>query len=68
MSKDNETDCCGNCYYWLEKTRWMESETKEVIAGECHRFPPTTDGHQNVFPQTKSDVWCGEHKKKGKRK
>lgn len=63
MCKNNETDCCKTCAFWKEY-QWhgMASVSEELVTGECHRNPPSTDGHRNFFPTTKSTEWCGEHK------
>ena len=61
-------DCkCSECCFWDENEyRGMSSIDEELITGECHRNPPTTDGHLTYFPTTKAQEWCGEFKK-GKR-
>ena len=53
---------CINCEYYQPLGN----------AGHCHRFPPNQDGKGtstiDEFPMVKEDDWCGEHKKKGKKK
>lgn len=63
MQKLCNKDCCKTCAYWKEN-QWhgMASVSEELITGECHRKPPSTDGHLTFFPTTKSSEWCGEHK------
>ena len=55
-------ECCGNCKYWRNKRSWMESETEQVTEAECHRNPPSSNGHDTYFPRVLSNNWCGEHK------
>lgn len=63
MCKQNEQDCCKTCAYWKENPhRGMMTIEEELIIGECHRNPPSTNGHLSFFPSTKSTTWCGEHK------
>ena len=63
MCKTDEKDCCKTCAFWKENQwRGMASVSEELITGECHRNPPSTDGHLTFFPTTKSTDWCGEHK------
>ena len=57
-----EDACCENCVFWRNKFSWMESETQRIYAAECHRLPPSTNGHDTFFPKVKSTNWCGEHK------
>ena len=61
MAKDNE--CCGICLFWRNKFSWMDDNCKTVYAAECHRLPPSTNGHDTYFPKVKSDNWCGEFKR-----
>ena len=61
---DCKQENCGRCVFWKENEyRGMASVTEELIIGECHRNPPSTDGHLTFFPTTKSKQWCGEFKK-----
>lgn len=58
---ENKESCCENCIYWRNRFSWMESETHTAYAAECHRFPPSTNGHNSYFPKVRSTNWCGEH-------
>jgi len=63
MYKAHITDCCRNCAFWDENPhRGMISVDEELVMGDCHRKPPSTDGHLSFYPTTKSSDWCGEHK------
>ena len=65
----SKEECCKECIFWNENQyRGMASINEELITGECHRNPPSTDGHLTFFPTTKAQDWCGECKlpKKGK--
>ena len=56
---------CEKCVYWE--------------AGLCKRYPPSrfSGNYQGdpelkyysyIFPETESDCWCGEYKRKGEQK
>ena len=63
MCKPDKNACCKNCAFWNENPhRGMISVKEELITGDCHRNPPSTDGHLSFYPNTKSTDWCGEHK------
>lgn len=60
---ETKEECCAKCIYWKENQhRGMVSLSEELITGQCHRNPPSTDGHLSFFPETKSSEWCGECK------
>ena len=65
--KGCEYENCGLCRFWKKLYDELETDMQETHWGECHRNPPTTDGHLTYFPTTKAQEWCGEFKK-GKRK
>jgi hypothetical protein len=45
---------CGNCRFW-------NKQVDRPIAGYCQRFPPTMiDADYQEWPETGSEVWCGE--------
>lgn len=53
---------CGSCSFWRNKHQWLSEDMTTKTSGECHRMPPTTDGHLSSFPKTDSGTWCGEYK------
>ena len=60
MAKKQE--CCENCKFWKNKHTWMETEDRQISDAECHRNPPSTNGHDTYFPRVFSNNWCGEFK------
>ena len=54
---------CDHCFFWCNQRRWIDENLKEQRDGECHRKPPTTNGHVSYFPRVRSNNWCGEFKR-----
>ena len=59
---------CESCRYWkiAEHTEAF-GERGARGAGRCRRHPPTTTGkfhHEDRFPLTAFDDWCGEYEKR----
>ena len=55
--------CCLNCMCW-EAIRVVSGVSAQDIEihGACHRFPPSRNGQQTLFPMTRASTWCGEWK------
>ena len=59
----NEDEKCEKCAFWRNPHRWIDEYMVTWCDGECHRNPPSTNGHLSYFPRTQSGNWCGEFKR-----
>ena len=60
MKKINDYKC-KDCIFWVRRDIGGTMVLKESdMFGECHRFPPKSDGYTTTYPITKVGHWCGE--------
>ena len=64
MKKISDSCKCKECIFWARRDFGGSMVVNESdIIGECHRYPPRSDGYTTTYPITKSGSWCGEFKK-----